>query len=131
MSELICPSIGRLVCRSHIARNKPILAPSRFERPVHADATSDATPVEPKHLQLVGLPRTCPGCGGYSRWGSSEEAGFYSSNRKSVKTYLARHELDAGDGLKESVIFDQVLGVSDASLRSQLGLHDGVGAKSP
>lgn len=45
------------------------------------------------------LPQQCPGCGAFSQTFDSQEPGFYSVSRRSIKTYLARG-LDLHDAKK-------------------------------
>lgn len=71
------------------------------------------------------LPLQCPGCGAYTQLNHSNRAGYYSSNRKNVKTYLARLK-PAGNQKEpsEAETFEQVLKNADDSLLRNLGLKD-------
>ena len=93
------------------------------KRHQHVEIAAATTHDLPASRQLLDLPRSCPGCGAFTQAISPDQPGFYSTNRKSVKAFIARH----GQNLKhrkpeESETFDRILANADAALLSQLGL---------
>jgi len=77
----------------------------------------------PTPSQLLELPRSCPGCGALTQTISSDQPGFYSTNRKSVRAFIARNGQPVCRGhTGESETFDHVIGTADASLLAHLGL---------
>lgn len=92
------------------------------ERLFHSEPASTATQDLPIRSQVLDLPRSCPGCGAYSQLVSPDQPGFYSMNRKSVKTFLARYEPPRSQPHEESATFCRSLAAADTSLLSQLGV---------
>ncbi|KAK2757674.1 hypothetical protein FQN54_004643 [Arachnomyces sp. PD_36] len=43
-----------------------------------------------QHLATNYLPVSCPGCGALTQWVDTNEPGFYSTSRRSVKSFLQR-----------------------------------------
>jgi hypothetical protein len=113
----VCISGGRTArrlfatCDSRIAELPAFLCPRLLNRPhVHVQATkarqtrpaipasrrfvsTEATDVSPSPLQvpasvLKKLPRQCPGCGAHTQFVDKEEAGFYTTSRKTIKEFL-------------------------------------------
>ncbi|MCJ1455221.1 hypothetical protein MMC28_005575 [Mycoblastus sanguinarius] len=75
-------------------------------------------------LQLLDLPRSCPGCGAFTQLVSPDQPGFYGTNRKSVKAFVARHgQAYDSERMGESDMFNSVLEAANTSLLSQLGLE--------
>lgn len=73
---------------------------------------------------LLSLPLQCPGCGAFTQNTAPENAGYYSTSRKSVKTFLAQcRASQSHERQSEAEIFDQVLGNTDESLLQSLGLN--------
>ncbi|KAL6717463.1 hypothetical protein ACLMJK_005378 [Lecanora helva] len=98
------------------------LCPGEDRRQLHVESSSAARLAEPTRSQLHGLPGACPGCGAFTQHVSPNEPGYYGTNRKSVKTFIAGQELERGSGT-ESLTFDSVLNSADKSILSQLGLE--------
>ena len=93
------------------------------KRHQHVETAAATTYDLPTPQQLLDLPRSCPGCGAFTQAVSPDQPGFYSTNRKSVKAFIARHE----ENLKprkseESEAFDRVVGNANTALLSHLGL---------
>lgn len=120
----LCPSLGSCANISHDL-GRLLSRPRRHHLHVNGTATPShgfATP-----LQLLSLPRSCPGCGAFSQIVSPEQPGFYGTNRKSVKAFIGRDGQRPSKGYGESKIFEHVLEAADASLLSQMGLQEGGG----
>lgn len=83
----------------------------------------DAIPQLPSPSQLLLLPKTCPGCGAFTQSTSSDQAGFYSVNRKSVKAYIAQG-LNQKRDIGESYIYKKSLEQVDPSLLQSLPSND-------
>ena len=93
-------------------------------RRLHVDVASVASHGFPTPSQIQHLPRSCPGCGALTQTVSPGQPGFYGANRKSVKAFIGRYGQYPGNGYDgESKMFERVLGVADADLLSQIGLH--------
>lgn len=91
---------------------------------LHIDATATSSDTFPTTSQLLNLPQSCPGCGAFTQTVSPEQPGFYSTNRKSVKTFIGRNGQCTGKGYdRESKVFERTLGDTDASLLGQMGLQ--------
>ena len=98
-------------------------APSIRKRHQHVETAAATAHDLPTPQQLLDLPRSCPGCGAFTQAVSPGRPGFYSTNRKAVKAFIARH----GQNVKhrkseESEAFDRIVGNADTALLSQLGL---------
>lgn len=79
----------------------------------------------PISSQLLVLPKTCPGCGAHTQLVDSQEAGYYSRDRKSVRDYLlAQNRVGPIEDLQAVQLFDQMSAVVDEDTRSQLGVTD-------
>ena len=77
----------------------------------------------PTALQLAELPTSCPGCGAFAQTVSSDQPGFYGSNRKSVRAFIARNVHSPNGGYqRESEVFDIVIGTVEASVLNEIGL---------
>ena len=93
------------------------------KRRQHVETAAATTHNLPTPQQLLDLPRSCPGCGAFTQAVSPDQPGFYSTNRKSVKAFIARHEHNLEHRkLGESEAFDRILGNANTTLLSQLGL---------
>ena len=94
-------------------------------RQMHLDAIPKSFLVlqSPSPSQLLLLPKTCPGCGAFTQSTSSDQAGFYSVNRKSVKAYIAQGLSQKRD-IGESYIYKKSLEQVDPSLLQSLPLND-------
>ena len=121
----LCPILASYSGPVHSTRRRDVRIQKRqlhveTAAPVHELSTPS---------QLLELPRSCPGCGAFTQIVSPDQPGFYSTNRKSVKAFIARHGQALGRGQSgESETFQRVLGFADAALLSQMGL---TGAKPP
>ena len=99
--------------------------PSIQKREQHVETAAATTHDLPTPQQLLDLPRSCPGCGAFTQAVSPDQPGFYSTNRKSVKAFIARHEQNSKHGkAEESEAFDRIMGSADTALLSQLGLDN-------
>ncbi len=116
------------ICRLLTAYSSSTPGPRRQissiqKRHQHVETAAATTHDLPTSQQLLDLPRSCPGCGAFTQAISPDQPGFYTTNRKSVKAFIARH----GQDLKhrkpeESETFDRIVANADAALLSQLGL---------
>ena len=102
---------------------------NHYGRQLHLDAIATPSHSRLKPSQLSKLPILCPGCGAFTQTISPEQPGFYGTNRKSVRAFMAPNKQCLGqvencDG--ESKVFEHILGITDVSLLSQMGLdgHD-------
>ena len=79
----------------------------------------------PTHSQLLDLPQCCPGCGALTQVLNPDQPGYYSTNRKLVKAFLANHG-QASDKrfLRDPSTFHRILDSADEPLLLQLGLKD-------
>ena len=99
--------------------------PSIQKRRQHVETAAATTHDLPTPQQLLDLPRSCPGCGAFTQAVSPDQPGFYSTNRKSVKAFIARHEQNLKPGKSEEFeAFDRIVGSADTTLLSQLGLDN-------
>lgn len=79
----------------------------------------------PISSQLLVLPKTCPGCGAHAQLVNSQEAGYYTRDRKSVRNYLlAQNRVGAIEDLQAVQLFDHMSAVVDEDIRSQLGVAE-------
>ena len=124
----LCPSLASCANISHDL-GRLLSRPHRHHFHVDGNATPShgfATP-----LQLLSLPRSCPGCGAFTQIVSPEQPGFYGTNRKSVKAFIGRNGQRPSKGYDgESQIFEHVLETADTSLLSQMGLQGGGGGEN-
>lgn len=116
----ICPVLAAYSCWTPRPRHR---GPSIQKRHQHVETAAATTHDLPTPHQLLDLPRSCPGCGAFTQAVSPDQPGFYSTNRKSVKAFIARH----GQSLEqrksdESEAFDRIVGNANTALLSQLGL---------
>ena len=93
----------------------------------YGDAT---TSLNTRHTNLsptlLSLPLQCPGCGAFTQSTTPDHPGYYSTSRKSVKTFLAQCRASQNyEHQSEAEVFDRVLETTDKSLLQSLGL-DGV-----
>lgn len=77
----------------------------------------------PSLSQLHLLPRFCPGCGAFTQSVDSDQAGFYSINRKTVKAYIAQ-ETSERRNVVERDIYEKSLERANSSLVQALGPDD-------
>ena len=107
-------------------RNKRAACSSRnYGRQLHVDSAPKPSYGTPTHSQLLRLPRSCPGCGAFTQSVDPDQPGFYNTNRKSVKAFIASHEQALEYG--EPNAFKHVVEHADRSLLSQLGLEGAQG----
>ena len=95
----------------------------------HLDAIATPSHGRLNPSQLSKLPILCPGCGAFTQTISPEQPGFYGTNRKSVRALMGPNWQCAGQVEncdRESKVFKHILGITDVSLLSQIGL-DGHG----
>lgn len=119
----LCPSLASHTNISH-GLGRPRSRPSRHQ--LHVNTTGTPSCGFPTPSQLSNLPRSCPGCGAFTQVVRPEQPGFYGTNRKSMKAFIGRNRQCPGEGYDgESKLFEQVLGATDASLLSQMGLQGG------
>ena len=106
---------------------RPRSVPLRLTRRVHSAERRSENPhpdVLPA-VSILDLPRSCPGCGAFTQNTSPDGPGFYSQNRRSVKTYLGQTLSPAErESRPEDAILNEALAAADPSLRAQLGFGD-------
>ncbi|MCJ1485643.1 hypothetical protein MMC06_005818 [Schaereria dolodes] len=73
-----------------------------------------------------GLPETCPGCGAYAQTVKNGDAGFYSINRKSVKTFIGQHRGVKGGKSEDAQMYQGVVRSADNTLPEGLGVEPGL-----
>ena len=122
----LCPSLASWTSISRglqRKRSKP------YGHQLHLDAIATPSHGRLNTSQLSILPSLCPGCGAFTQTVSPEQPGFYGTNRKSVRAFIGRNghcpwQVEKCDG--ESKLFEHILGITDVSLLSQMGLdgHD-------
>ena len=88
-------------------------------RPLHGAAAPISVPTD---AQLLYLPRSCPGCGAFTQTKDPSQPGFYTTNRKSIKTFIPSNEGAQKSHLDESRVYEQVLENANVSLISHSGL---------
>lgn len=91
------------------------------KRQLQSETLSKPTESISTHSQLLDLPRSCPGCGAYTQAVSPDQPGFYSTNRKSVQAFVARHGSKADDH-GEAEMFNRVASTANGPLLEKLGL---------
>ncbi len=86
-------------------------------------ASQDGTPPS---IQSVSLPGACSGCGAVSQTANSAEAGFYSTQRRSVRHYLTRQRISRLQVREpEDLVVENAVAKADQRLLEELGL-DGI-----
>ena len=102
-------------------------SPRRKYSSLHvASTTLPDEKIAAKPLVISRLPWTCPGCGAFTQLSNPDEAGFYSSTRKSVKALISSGNGPATDGSSvEAQTFERVVANANQGLLQSLGL-DGV-----
>lgn len=96
-----------------------------WTRQVHTVSATLPSNNLPTHSELLILPRSCPGCGAFTQIVSPDQPGFYSTNRRSVKAFVASHGQASKLGLAaESEMFDRTLTTADPDILSQMGLGE-------
>lgn len=90
----LCPSLLKLSL-SHtspslsLARRDELPPRDQFSRTFSAVATFSGGQKDVQlSSQLAILPLSCPGCGALTQYIESDDAGFYSMDRRSVKEYI-------------------------------------------
>ena len=118
--EFLCPTLASSIRSSHSGRRRNVRIQ---KRQFHVETVVAPTCDLPTPSQLLELPKSCPGCGAFTQIVSPDQPGFYSTNRKSVKAFIARHGQVLGKGQAgESETFHRVLGSANPALLSRLGL---------
>ncbi len=85
----------------------------------------DTLPLDPSETAhgLLALPLQCPGCGAYSHSTNPHDAGYYSTSRKTVKSYVFRHRNLHGAGSTiEGATFNEIAKGADPGVLEALGL---------
>lgn len=133
----LCPSLVRDVRFAGPARyafrsGSSRVRPSRTTvRCLNIQSSGRAGELQPgNQSKLSFLPWTCPGCGAYTQTANSEDAGFYSTSRKTVKTFVAAHnatckKIRAEEAAELGTIRDAETGILES-----FGLTDAPGFKS-
>ena len=116
----ICPSIASILPRARQLPSCDIRPPRRQYGDAAPSLDKEHTTLSPT---LLSLPLQCPGCGAFTQNSAPEQAGYYSTSRKSVKTFLAQCRASQDhEHQSEGETFDQVLKNTDQSLLQSLGL---------
>ncbi|USP81013.1 Genetic interactor of prohibitins 3, mitochondrial [Curvularia clavata] len=87
-----------------------------------ADAPPQHHPAAETPPVARSLPRACPGCGAPAQSYEQKEAGYYSTDRKAVRTYLNWAPTTSKDTTQEDLVYDRALSDIDPELLSQLGI---------
>lgn len=122
-TSLSCPGRGFHVVLIPRKQETKCRIPGNQRRRLHVESAAAPASGMPTHSQLLELPRSCPGCGAFTQVVSPEQPGFYTTNRRSVKAFIASHERVHKGVLDEPNAFKQVLDNVDAPVLSQLGLE--------
>ncbi|MCJ1251104.1 hypothetical protein MMC30_008335 [Trapelia coarctata] len=92
----LCPSLAEGIRFAGSAKHVSRSGPSRLQasgvqgRCLHTQPLGRAVNIQPiDHSKLSFLPWTCPGCGAYTQTLNPDNAGFYSTSRKTVKAFVA------------------------------------------
>ncbi|MCJ1280755.1 hypothetical protein MMC26_000072 [Xylographa opegraphella] len=94
--SFLCPALARPSLlqvfprpRARLLKPAPIVPKSLF-RCLHVQVNESPPVIYPLVTsQLSLLPWTCPGCGAYTQIQNAEDAGFYTTSRKAVKTFVS------------------------------------------
>ena len=106
---------------------RPLLASRRRigcmqARQRHLDTVAGIPHTLPSSQKLLGLPKSCPGCGAFTQAISFDQPGFYSTHRKSVKGFTSLYgTIEERGQIGTSEAFEHVVCDADAVLLSQLG----------
>jgi len=77
------------------------------------------------HSKLSCLPWTCPGCGAYTQTLNADDAGFYSTSRKTVKAFVAaRNAVAKRKHTEEAVGLANVDNDTGTGVPESFGLED-------
>ena len=91
---------------------------------LHVDVAAATSHGFPNPYEILHLPQSCPGCGALTQAVSPGLAGFYGTNRKSVKAFLGRDGQYPGNRYdRESKVIEHVLGDADVNMLSWMGLQ--------
>ena len=121
VSLILRPISAPQVCGFSRRNERATCSLRKHRRQLHIDSVPNANHGIPTHSQLLSLPRSCPGCGAWTQIVDPDQPGFYTTNRKSVKAFIAGHEQATEYG--ESDALKNVVEHADDSLLWQLGLH--------
>lgn len=122
--DFLCPALTRST-RSEWSRRPPILNRQGPVSKIHTEHSPDY--VTQSSSLLLDLPRSCPGCGAFTQNISTDAAGYYNPQRKSVQAFFGRAtQKSVSPEFKEAVLLKDVLAAADPSLRSQLGINGGL-----
>ena len=120
----LCPILGK---PHHVTPTvqQRVYESKNQSRHAHFDTvpTSSQSVPLPSLSQLHLLPRSCPGCGAFTQSVDSDQAGFYSINRKSVKAYIAQG-MSERRNVVERDIYEKSLERANPSLVQELGPDD-------
>ena len=126
--------LARASAARHVPRSQErnVCFQSHPEDQLHATAVTRPTPIGPSDLQVRNLLQSCPGCGAFAQSLNSDQPGFYSTDRKPVKAFIANR----GHGLDEetpdvSEVFNHVLDSADKNGLSELGVIHTEGRANP
>lgn len=93
--SFLCPALLLKAPLASTSPTRPVF-PFRLKtrklqyRCLHIEATHGSPEVPPRRQQeLSFLPWTCPGCGAYTQTQNIDNAGFYSTTRNAVKSFLS------------------------------------------
>lgn len=109
----LCPAIARPAHRD-LRHERPNLYERKITLPFHRRQTHSAIdsararPAKNASRDLRALPLSCPGCGALTQTIYPDEAGFYSTDRKSVTSFITqrRREVTAGPAESAKVYID-------------------------
>ncbi|MCJ1381795.1 hypothetical protein MMC17_004906 [Xylographa soralifera] len=94
--NFLCPALARpsvlqVFSRPRARSSKPApTAPRILYRCIHVQVNESPPVIHPlASTQLSLLPWTCPGCGAYTQIQNTGDAGFYTTSRKAVKTFVS------------------------------------------
>lgn len=128
----LCPSLVDGVRFAGSAQQVSRPGSSRVQRPrvsvrcLNVQSVGKAADVQPiDRSKLSCLPWTCPGCGAYTQTLNVDDAGFYSTSRKTVKAFLAaRNAVARRKHTEEAVRLANVNHDSGTSVTGSFGLED-------
>lgn len=122
----LCPVLAYPRLVSALPIHIRSLGPDRHARRLHIETTHEPVkPPQPDRSQSRTLPWSCPGCGALTQMINQQDAGFYTTTRKSVRAFLAQHHGGGGSRrCSESEAYTSALHNADEALLQELGLED-------
>lgn len=117
----LCPLLRKFAPIPVLAQERNVRRSNTQKRGYQLESAEALTRDKPIPPNLLALPRSCPGCGAFTQTVNSEGAGFYSTTRRSVKSFVAQH---ARGQLGDEDIFKQVVGHADQDILQKLGLSE-------